>query len=621
MKDGFVRVAAATTAIRPADCAYNAELVLRQIRQAPEGTSVLVFPELCLTGSTCGDLFRQPTLCRAAELALQHLLRQTADSPLIFVVGMPVTVGSVLYSCAAVCQSGLVLGLVPGRVLPGGQPRGFGPRQNAVVFFAGQQVPFGRLLFTCRSLPALRLGVAIGEDLWEPGLALLTGAGATVIAAPYAEAECVTHPAFRRTMVQVRSARRRCTCVCAGAGEGESCSDGVFAGRNMIFENGVLLAESQPYTTGLICSETDVERLAYEQRQRPAGPAGPEVQTVPFDLPLVPLTLTRTFAPLPFVPEDPQERQARCEEVLRIQAAGLASRLTHTGAGAVLGLSGGLDSALALLVTVRAYQTLGRDPAGILAVTMPCFGTTDRTRNNACALAEVVGAGLRTFSIKAAVQQHLADIGHDGTPDTAYENAQARERTQVLMDLANRHGGLVVGTGDLSELALGWATFNGDHMSMYGVNAGVPKTLVRHLVAYEAQRLGGEAGRVLRDILDTPVSPELLPPQDGHIAQKTEQLVGPYELHDFFLYYTVRFGYPPHKVLRLAEQAFAGAFEKEEIRQWLRTFLRRFFAQQFKRNCLPDGPGVGSVSLSPRGAWHMPADASAAAWLQDAEPQ
>ena len=447
----------------------------------------------------------------------------------------------------------------------------------------------------------------------------LASAGATVIANLSASDESVGKDEFRRQIAMTQSARLCCAYVYADAGEGESTGDLVFSGQNMIVENGVILAESERFTTGLLYTEVDLARLAYERRRLNTFTQDAGMKTVGFELPERPLALTRKIDPHPFVPSAESARRKRCEDILTIQAAGLAARLRHTGCKAVLGLSGGLDSALALLVTCRACDRLDRPRADIRAVTMPCFGTTGRTLQNARRLARACGAELCEVEIGETVRAHLRDIGHDGRTDVAYENAQARERTQVLMDMANMENGLVVGTGDLSELALGWATYNGDHMSMYGVNAGVPKTLVRYLVEYEAGRCGGELGEALRDILDTPVSPELLPPENGEISQKTEQIVGPYELHDFFLYHLLRFGTPPSKILRLADTAFAGRFVHEEIRKWLKIFIRRFFSQQYKRSCLPDGPRVGSVALSPRGDWRMPSDASAERWLEELE--
>ncbi|MCI8554381.1 MAG: NAD(+) synthase [Clostridiales bacterium] len=634
MKDGFLRVAAATPHIRVADCEYNATQVRQLVQEAPADTTLLVFPELCLTGYTCGDLFFQPALLKGAEQALQQLLAATVGVDAVLVIGLPVAAPAAtgtgkLYNCAAVCQRGVLLGLVPKTLIPNyaefyeGRYFSPAPERTETIPFAGQEAPMGAgLLFSCRTLPDFVLGVEICEDLWglDQPSRRLAEAGATVVANLSASDESIGKGEYRRQLVSTQSARLLCGYVYADAGAGESSTDLVFSGHNLIAENGVVLAESDRFTTGLTAvTELDLSRLVYDRRRINTFRGAPPPQTVSFDLPLHELTLTRPMSPLPFVPADTAAQARRCEEVLTIQAAGLEQRLRCTGSRAVIGLSGGLDSALALLATVRAYNRMALPLAEIQAVTMPCFGTTGRTLNNARALAAACGVSLTEIVIGDSVTRHLADIGHSGAPDVTYENAQARERTQVLMDMANQSGALVVGTGDLSELALGWATYNGDHMSMYGVNAAVPKTLVRHLVKYEAERCGGALAAALNDILDTPVSPELLPPENGVISQKTEQLVGPYELHDFFLYHMLRFGAGPSRLYRLARHAFAGKFPPEEIKGWLLTFLRRFFTQQFKRSCLPDGPRVGSVSLSPRGDWRMPSDASAALWLAEAE--
>lgn len=628
MTDGFLRVAAATPAIRVGDCAYNAQQIIDLIAQADPDTAVLVFPELCVTGYTCGDLVFQPALLAAAEQAVARILEATLTTDAVVLVGAPVAHGASLYNCAAVCQRGRLLGLVPKTHLPSYgefyETRYFAPANDALtpVRFAGQDTSLGRWqLFACRSLPDFVLGVEVCEDLWaapQPSERLAL-AGATVIANLSASDESMGKTAYRRQLVGLQSGRLTCAYLYADAGEGESTTDLVFAGRNLIAENGVVAAESAGYATGLLTTEVDLAHLVFDRRRLTTCINSPAMDTVWFDRPVTPLQLTRTPSPTPFIPTETEARDACFEDILAIQTAGLCQRLAHTGGGAVLGLSGGLDSALALLVTARAYDKLGRPRDGIRVVTMPCFGTTSRTLNNARALAAACGAALTEIDITAAVTRHLSDIGHSGAHDVTYENAQARERTQVLMDVANQTGGLVIGTGDLSELALGWATYNGDHMSMYGVNASVPKTLVRHVVAYEARRCGGALGAALTDILDTPVSPELLPPRNGEISQQTEQLVGPYELHDFFLYHLLRYGDRPGKIYRLARASFAGRYADEEIKTWLITFLRRFFAQQYKRSCLPDGPRVGSVALSPRGDWRMPSDASAAVWLAEAE--
>lgn len=626
MKDGFIRVAAATPEIRVADPAYNAEQIIRMTGEAPEDTALLVFPELCMTGYTCGDLFLQPLLLEQAEQAVKRVLDASLSVDFLVIVGVPVPLGATLYNCAAVCHHGKLLGLVPKSHIPSYsefyEARHFTPADDIdrELFYAGQDTVLARhLLFVCRNIPDFRIGVEVCEDLWvadQPSIRLAS-AGATILVNLSASDESVGKDEFRRQMVMTQSARLCCAYVYADAGEGESTGDLVFSGQNLITENGVVLAESERFTTGITYTEVDLARLVFERRRLTTFVEDASIKTVGFDMPEKMLALTRKIEPYPFVPSEETAKRKRCEDILTIQAAGLARRLRHTGCKAVLGLSGGLDSALALLVTARAYDRLGWPRADIRAVTMPGFGTTGRTLQNARRLAQACGATLSEVDISATASAHLRDIGHDGRHDVAYENAQARERTQILMDIANMENGLVVGTGDLSELALGWATYNGDHMSMYGVNASVPKTLVRYLVAYEAGRCGGLLEEALRDILDTPVSPELLPPENGEIAQKTEQIVGPYELHDFFLYYLLRFGTPPSKILRLASLAFAGRFETDEIKKWLNVFLKRFFSQQYKRSCLPDGPRVGSVALSPRGDWRMPSDACAARWLAE----
>ena len=538
---------------------------------------------------------------------------------------VPVPCGASLYNCAAVCQHGKLLGLVPKSHIPSYseyyEGRHFTPADDTCrdIFYAGQDTILSRsLLFVCRNIPDFRVGVEVCEDLWvaDQPSSRLASAGATVIANLSASDESVGKDEFRRQIAMTQSARLCCAYVYADAGEGESTGDLVFSGQNMIVENGVILAESERFTTGLLYTEVDLARLAYERRRLNTFTQDAGMKTVGFELPERPLALTRKIDPHPFVPSAESARRKRCEDILTIQAAGLAARLRHTGCKAVLGLSGGLDSALALLVACRACDRLDRPRADIRAVTMPCFGTTGRTLQNARRLARACGAELCEVKIGETVRAHLRDIGHDGRTDVAYENAQARERTQVLMDMANMENGLVVGTGDLSELALGWATYNGDHMSMYGVNAGVPKTLVRYLVDFVADERGGKLGEVLREILATPVSPELLPPdKNGKIAQKTEDTLGPYEVHDFFLYHFQRFGASPDKLMFMACRAFDGVYSREQIEKWLRLFMKRFFSQQFKRSCIPDGPKVGSVSLSPRGDWRMPSDADASAWL------
>lgn len=633
MKYGFIKVAAASPALRVADCRYNAEQsVAAMQRAAAAGVRLLVLPELGLTGYTCGDLLLQPVLQQGALHALQTLLAVSAGLPMTTVAGLPLEVEGKLYNCAAVLHGGKILGVVPKTNLPNYgefyEARWFtpAPAEAKAISLLGQQVPFGTdLLFCCRELPEYKLAVEICEDLWValPPSTRHAMAGATVIANCSASDETIGKAEYRRELITGQSARLMAGYLYADAGRGESTTDMVFAGHDLIAENGRLLAETALFTNEMIVTEIDVHRLTAERRRtntwRAADSAGYTI--IPFSLPAEVTTLTRLIDPHPFVPADSAERKQRCEAILTMQAEGLRRRLEHIGCPcAVLGISGGLDSTLALLVAVRALDLLGRPRTDMIAVTMPGFGTTHRTRSNAELLCEKLGVTLRAVSIAAAVRQHFKDIGHDeSVTDTTYENAQARERTQVLMDIANQENGIVVGTGDLSELALGWATYNGDHMSMYGVNGSIPKTLVRYLVRHAAETCGDEAlAAVLYDILDTPVSPELLPADEGgRIAQKTEDLVGPYELHDFFLYHFIRYGCPPQKLLYLAENAFAGRYDRAVILKWLRTFCRRFFQQQFKRSCLPDGPKVGSVTLSPRGDWRMPSDASAALWLRE----
>ena len=629
MKDGFLRIAAATPVVKVADCHFNANEMLKQIDACPKDTAVLVFPELSMTGYTCDDLFFQPLLLKAAETELEYMLKKTAKLDTLIMVGVPVELGVDLYNCAAVMQRGKLLGLVPKKNIAShaefyeGRHFADGEEMPRAITYAGQETLLGmHILFQCEQLPHFTVGVEICEDIWvaeQPSIALAK-AGATVIVNQSASSESVGKSLYRQRMVEMQSARLHCAYVFADAGEGESTGSMIFAGDNVIAEGGCVVAKSVPYTTGITAAEIDLERIAYSRRRSTTFRNVDSMQKVSFSYPPKTLELQMPIEKYPFIPQDMETRNKHAEEILTMQSYGLAMRLKHTGANTVIGLSGGLDSALALLVISRAYDRLGLDKKNIHAVTMPCFGTTERTRNNALLLAKSVGATLHEIDITKATRQHLADIGHDeATLDVTYENAQARERTQVLMDLANMHNALVIGTGDMSELALGWATYNGDHMSMYGVNAGVPKTLVRYLVQYEAERLGGDLKTALNDILDTPVSPELLPPTDGVISQQTEKLVGPYALHDFFLYHFMRYGCPPAKIYRLANLAFADEFSAEEIKKWLLVFCRRFFTQQFKRSCLPDGPKVGSVCLSPRSDWKMPSDAVATLWIEEIE--
>ena len=634
MRQGFVKVAAVTPDIRVADVAYNQEQICRMIGETTgEGAKIVVFPELCLTGYTCGDLFTQEVLLDHAREALLEIAEYTKDKDGLIFVGLPLSVEGELYNTAAALNRGRILGLTTKTFLPNYgefyEMRQFreGPECVRRISFGGEEVPFGpQIIFEAREMRNLIVSAEICEDVWSPIPPSIEAAreGATVIVNCSASDETIGKEVYRESLIGGQSARLIAGYVYANAGEGESTTDLVFGGHNLIAENGTILAASRRFENGAVYSEIDVDRLVSERRKNTTFKASEDrrLTRVFFDLDVTCTSLTRKFSSRPFVPEEDRERNKRCEEILTIQAMGLKKRLVHTRAkSAVIGISGGLDSTLALLVAAKAFDALGMDRKNICAVTMPCFGTTDRTYRNACKMSVSLGATLMEVPIREAVLQHFQDIGQDPEDHSVtYENSQARERTQVIMDIANRQNGLVIGTGDMSELALGWATYNGDHMSMYGVNASVPKTLVRHLVQYYADTTEDrELQAVLYDVLDTPVSPELLPPKDGKIAQKTEDLVGPYELHDFFLYYFLRFGYAPSKIYRIARHAFRGEHEDSVIYQWLHTFCRRFFSQQFKRSCLPDGPKVGTVALSPRGDWRMPSDACAASWLKDLE--
>ena len=628
MKDGFLSAACGTPDLRPADCHYNAEQTFTAMRKADKaGARVLVLPELGLTGYTCADLFFQDTLLKGAEEALATVLEATRHLEVVAAVGLPLRVCGRLYDCAAVVQKGNILGLVPKSELSDAESRYFTPAPETVtnVDILGQRgVPFGAALtFPCETLPGLTLGFEFGGDLaaLTPPSVRMARDGATVIGCLDAAPAIIGMDDRHRQFVTGQSLRLVCGYLYTSAGAGESVADCVYGAHQLISENGALLAERR-FDGGLLVSEIDLSRLAYERRRHWRNVSAPADcrRAAPFRLTLTETRLTRYLPPMPFVPESPDALRARCREILLTAALGLKRRLQDTNAkAAVIGLSGGLDSTLAVLIAARAMELSGRPASDIVAVTMPGFGTTDGTKDNAVRLAECLGVTLRTVRISSSVLTHFHDIGHD--PDlhnVTYENAQARERTQILMDIANDLGGLVVGTGDLSELALGWCTYNGDHMSMYAVNASIPKTLIRHIVACVAED-SPELSGVLRGVLDTPVSPELLPAVQGEIAQKTEDLVGPYELHDFFLYYVIRWGFAPSKILRLAVEAFGGRYARDIILKWLCVFYRRFFSQQFKRDCVPDGAKVGKVSLSPRGDWKMPSDASLALWRAELE--
>ena len=643
MKYGFVKVAAAVPAVKVADVEYNVQQIESLIAQAEgRGVEVIVFPELCITGYTCQDLFKEQLLLDRAESAILTLLDFTRKLDIISIVGLPVVINGLLYNCAAVIQSGSLLGIVPKTYLPNYaefyEKRWFASAQDlnpSEFYFAGGQIAVSSEPKLFVTSDGMKFGIEICEDVWAPippsnNLAV---AGADIIFNLSASNEVLGKHAYLKSLLAQQSARTICGYVYASCGFGESTQDAVYGGNALIFENGHLLVEGSRFSfqPQIQTSQIDIEKLRVERRsnttfinaQRRARAA--EITCKP----VAPreFELQREIDPHPFIPKA-ENMQSTCEEILNIQVAGLAKRLYHINATkAVIGISGGLDSTLALLVTVKAFDKLGLERKGIIGITMPGFGTTDRTHNNAVKLMETLGVTIREISIAKAVTQHFEDIGHDmKVHDVTYENSQARERTQILMDVANQENAIVVGTGDLSELALGWATYNGDHMSMYGVNAGVPKTLIRYLVSYTA---GEMAADVLLDIVDTPISPELIPADEhGNIKQKTEDLVGPYELHDFFLYYFLRFGFSPKKIFLLAQRAFCTAspvdgreeiYTEDVVKKWLTTFCRRFFTQQFKRSCLPDGPKVGSVSLSPRGDWRMPTDASYTLWLKECE--
>ena len=633
MRDGFIKVAAVTPKIKVADTAYNGQLIREYMKRTAEaGAKVVVFPELCITGYTCNDLFLQELLITSAKEELMRIKEASASYDAVYFVGLPYEINGKLYNVAAAINKGEILGLVPKTYLPNYnefyEARHFVSGANLdceEILSDGSIVPVQTdLIFYCKNYPKLKLAAELCEDLWtiQPPSIRHAMAGATVIVNLSASDETTGKAAYRRELVKGQSARLVCGYIYASAGDGESTQDVVYSGHDLIAENGHILAESKRFTEGVVFAELDVERLEADRRRMTTFETADTHIGIPFELKIEDTKLTRFVDPAPFVPKDQAKRTERCEEILTIQAMGLKKRLEHTNSKtAVVGISGGLDSTLALLVTVRAFDLLGKEHSDIVAVTMPGFGTTDRTYDNAVSLIRSLHATFKEVDIKESVNVHFRDIEHDAAiHDVTYENGQARERTQILMDIANKTGGMVIGTGDLSELALGWATYNGDHMSMYAVNSSVPKTLVRHLVRFYADTCQDEAlKKVLMDVLDTPVSPELLPPEDGQISQKTEDLVGPYELHDFFLYQMLRFGFSPKKIYRLAKIAFAGKYEDAFILKWLKNFYRRFFAQQFKRSCLPDGPKVGTVAVSPRGDLRMPSDACGRIWMDELE--
>ncbi len=631
MKDGFIKVAAATVEIAVADVKSNTCKIREKIEQADSaGVNLLVLPELCVTGYTCGDLFLSHKLIAESYSALCELRDFTAGKYPVVVIGLPITYNCKLYNCAAVLYNGKILGIVPKSLLPNYgefyEKRAFNSGSEldgtTNIIIDGEPVKFGSLIFRSKNCINFTFGVEICEDLWsaDTPATKLCRDGAVIVANLSASNETAGKADFRRSLVRSASARLLCGYIYATADYSESTQDAVYSRHNIICDNGNIIAENPPFADNeMVISEIDADALAFKRRKNTSFIPENDKNTVNvyFDQPVRETQITHQVSKTPFIPQIKLDEY--CEEVLKIQSFGLRKRLEHTAAKkAVIGISGGLDSTLALLVCVRAMKLLGREPSDILAVTMPCFGTTERTKSNAVKLCELLGVEIKEIDITNSVLSHFLDIGHNKDQlDVTYENSQARERTQVLMDIANQCGGLVIGTGDLSELALGWATFNGDHMSMYGVNSSVPKTLVKSVVRYEAAKMGGLISNILFDILDTPVSPELLPADNGNIAQKTEDLVGPYELHDFFLYRFLRYGESPKKIFRLAKYAFGGEYSDDVILHWLYIFTRRFFNQQFKRSCIPDGPKVISISLSPRGDWRMPSDASSKIWLDE----
>lgn len=623
MKDGFIRLAAATPAVKVADCGHNGAQISKMIFEAAEhGAAAIVFPELAITGVTCGDLIRERALMAAAQEELRKLMEETQDADILCIVGMPVPYMGKVYDCAAVFKNGELLALPAKKNVT---DRAFSPAKGCeTIDFCGFTVPMGEnIVMVCDSDPDFSIGVEISEDMWavDAPAANLCKAGATVIMNAAGTSEIIGQADYRKLLASAFSGRTLSAYVYANSGFGESTTDFIFSGHRFVCENSSLVSEGELFTNGITYGDIDVEKLVQERRRDNswAEDFSGEITYVPFGYDydtFENFEIDRFIDPHPFTPADPATLAARCNTILSMQANGLAKRLAHIGTKtAVLGLSGGLDSTLALLVTVKAFDSIGLDRKGIKTYSMPCFGTTSRTKSNAQTLAEALGVSFKEIPILKAVKQHFEDIGHDmETLDVTYENSQARERTQLIMDIANMENGIVIGTGDLSELALGWATYNGDHMSMYAVNGAIPKTLVRHLVKYTADTTA-EIKDVLYDILDTPVSPELLPPKDGEISQKTEDLVGPYELHDFFIYNVLRYNFAPEKIYHMALKAFDGVYDSETIKKWLRTFYRRFFTQQFKRSCLPDGPKIGSVGVSPRGDLRMPSDASFKVWM------
>ena len=635
MKDGFIKVAAGVPRCTVADVKANTVEIKKLIDKADTAKiNLLCLPELCVTGYTCGDLFFSDTLLTSAKNALKEIAEYTAGKYPVVIVGVPLLYSSKLFNCGAIISGGKILGIVPKTYMPNYnefyEQRQFSSGvfvdKDTTLNICGTAVPFGtELIFSHNEMSDYTFGIEICEDLWAAATASerLCRGGANIIVNPSASNEVIGKSEYRASLISSTSARLLCGYIYTSSGSGESTQDLVYSGHCLICENGTALTESAPFEEKeLTVTEIDLKKLAGERHKNTSFEPLTGFKTVTFEQKQITTEITRSIAKNPFVPTDSGDINSRAEAILKIQSYGLKKRLEHTRSKtAVIGISGGLDSTLALLVTVRAMKLLNRPLSDILAVTMPCFGTTSRTRSNSEKLCNLLGVSFKEVNITKAVNQHFADIAQDPQClDVTYENSQARERTQVLMDIANKTGGMVIGTGDLSELALGWATYNGDHMSMYAVNSSVPKTLVRYIIRHEAENAEPALKEVLLDILDTPVSPELLPADEkGEISQKTEDLVGPYELHDFFLYHILRNGESPKKIYRLALIAFCGDYDKETIKHWLTVFIRRFFSQQFKRSCLPDGPKVGSVTLSPRGDWRMPSDASAESWLKELE--
>ncbi|SER46401.1 NAD(+) synthase [Lachnobacterium bovis] len=633
MRNGFVKVAAVTPKVKVADVKYNGELIRDMMNEtASNGAKVVVFPELCITGYTCGDLFLQEQLLDSAKDELRKIAMESETLDAIFFVGLPLELNGKLYNVVAAVSRGDILALIPKIYLPTYnefyEGRYFASGKGIdekYISISGEEIPFTTdIILQSIEMPKLKIAAEICEDLWTPNPPSISHAlsGATLIVNLSASDEVTGKSLYRKQLVAGQSARLICGYIYCSAGDGESTSDVVYSAHNIIAENGSVLKEAKRFANETIYSEIDFEKIEEERRRMTTFEVKNTHKVVKFHVTKEKTVLTRYIAQTPFVPSNIEYRDNRCEEILHIQAMGLKKRLEHTNCkSVVIGISGGLDSTLALIVAAKAFDLVGLPRKNIVAVTMPGFGTTDRTYDNAVNLINKIGATFKEVSIVDAVNIHFRDIEHDSTKhDVTYENSQARERTQILMDMANKYAGLVIGTGDLSELALGWATYNGDHMSMYAVNVSIPKTLVRYLVKYYADTCEDEVlSNVLLDVLDTPVSPELLPPEDGKISQKTEDLVGPYELHDFFMYYILRFGFSPKKVYRLALKAFVDKYDREVILKWLKSFYRRFFAQQFKRSCLPDGPKVGTVAVSPRGDLRMPSDACARIWLDEVD--